>query len=125
MAGELVGEGLFVNIDERLIDLVLPRIIMDYGGQAILTKAFVVVEQCDRALCQHDVIDLVTLLVDSSKFWKILIMTVGLAEAETTKPYIVGLLDSRAKLRRIALRSKNMAIPRIIQSGSQLFPLAI
>ena len=31
------------NIDKHLIDLVLPMIIMDYGGQAILADAFAVV----------------------------------------------------------------------------------
>lgn len=54
----------------------LPMIIIDYGGQIAFAEAFVVVKQCDRALYQHDAIDLVSLLVDSSKFQKTLVMTI-------------------------------------------------
>ena len=42
-------------------------------------------EQCDRALCQHDATDLVSLLVDSSKSRKVPVATTGLAEAEADK----------------------------------------
>ena len=49
---EPIGEGFFFlsKIDKYLIDLALPRIIIDYGGRATLVEAFAVVEQCDRAL---------------------------------------------------------------------------
>ena len=73
------------NIDKCLLDLALPMIIMEFGGRAILAEAFVIVKQYDRALCQHDAIDLVFLLVDSSKFRKAPVATVGLAEAEMDK----------------------------------------
>ena len=55
------------KIDKRLFDLALPMIIMEFDGRATLVEAFAVVEQCDRALCQYDAIDLASLLVDSSK----------------------------------------------------------
>ena len=55
------------KIDKCLLDLALPRIIMEFGGRATLADTFTVVELYDRALCQHDAIDLVSLLVDSSK----------------------------------------------------------
>ena len=48
--------------------LTLPIIIMEFGGWATLAEAFAIVEQCDRALCQHDTTNLVSLLMDSSKF---------------------------------------------------------
>lgn len=49
----------------------MPKIIMDYVGRAIFVKTFAIVEQCDRALCQHDATDFVSLLVDSSKSLKV------------------------------------------------------
>jgi hypothetical protein len=59
---------LFLSkIDKRLLDLTLPGIIMEFGGRATLAEAFDVVEQCDRALCQHDATELMSLLVDSNK----------------------------------------------------------
>ena len=39
------------KIDKRLLDLVLPKNIMEFGGQATLAKAFAIVEHCDCALC--------------------------------------------------------------------------
>ena len=54
------------KIDKCLLDLALPRIIMEFGGQETLAEALAIVEQCDRALCQHNATDLVSLLVDSS-----------------------------------------------------------
>ena len=56
------------KIYKRLLDLALPKIIMKFGSRAILAEAFAIVEQCDRVLCQHNATDLVSLLVDSSKF---------------------------------------------------------
>ena len=58
---------------------------MEFGGRATLAEAFAIVEQCDRALCQHDATDLVSLLVDSSKSRKAPVATAGLAEAEADK----------------------------------------
>ena len=73
------------KIDKHLIDLALSKIIMNYGGRAILANASAVVEQCDRGLCQYDAINLMSLLVDSSKFWKILVVTARLEEAKGDK----------------------------------------
>ena len=73
------------KIDKHLIDLVLPKIIMDYGGQTILAEAFAIVKQYDRALCQHDTTDLVSMLVDSSKSRKVLVAGAKLAEADVDK----------------------------------------
>jgi hypothetical protein len=67
------------KIDKHLLDLALPRIIMEFGGRTTLAETFVIVEQCDRALYQHDAIDLVSLLVDSSKSRKVPVAAVGLA----------------------------------------------
>lgn len=53
--------------NKRLINFGLFRIIMNYGGRT----AFAMMEQHDRALCQLDAYDKVSLLVDSSKSWKI------------------------------------------------------
>ena len=58
---------------------------MEFGGRTTLAKAFAIVEQCDRTLCQHDATDLVSLLVDSSKFRKAPVATARLAEAEVDK----------------------------------------
>jgi hypothetical protein len=60
----------------------LPKIIMDYGGHAILAKASAVVKQCDRAFSQHDATDLVSLLIDYSKFWKAMVVAAGLVETK-------------------------------------------
>ena len=60
-------------------------IIMNYDERETLAEAFTIVEQYDRVFCQHNVIYLVSLLVDSSKFRKILVATVGLAEVEDDK----------------------------------------
>ena len=57
------------KIDKDLIDLALPIIIMNNGGQPTLVEPFAVVKQCDRTLYQYDAINLVSLLVDSSKFF--------------------------------------------------------
>ena len=80
-----LAEVFLSKIDKRLIDLALPRIIMDYGGKATFAKAFAIVEQCDRALCQHDDTNLVFMLVDSSKPRKVLVAVARLAEAEVDK----------------------------------------
>lgn len=42
-----------LKINNRLLDLALPRIIMNHGGLAAITEAFAIVEECDRVLCQH------------------------------------------------------------------------
>ena len=73
------------RIGKCLLDLALPRIIMEFGGRTTLTETFAIMEQCDRALCQHDATDLVSLLVNSSKSSKAPIATIGLAEAEVDK----------------------------------------
>jgi hypothetical protein len=59
------------NIEKRLIDLALPKIIMDYDVRAILVEAFAIVEQCDRILCQHDTTDLVSMLVEETIYLNI------------------------------------------------------
>ena len=73
------------KIDKHLIDLVLSKIIMNYGGRTSFTKAFAIVEQCNHALCQFDASDLVSLLVASSKFRKVPVAVTGLAEAKLDK----------------------------------------
>ena len=73
------------KIGKRLLDLALPMIIMEFGGRATLAEAFIIVKQCDCALCQHDATDLVSLLVDFSKSRKAHVATTGLAEAEVDK----------------------------------------
>lgn len=37
------------KIDKRFLEFALPRIIMEFGGRAILAEAFAIVEQCDCA----------------------------------------------------------------------------
>ena len=73
------------NIDKRLIALALPMIIMDHNGQAIFAEDFAIVEHCDRALCQHNATEMVSMLVDSSKSEKVPVAATGLAEAEVDK----------------------------------------
>ena len=60
-------------------------IIMDYGSRTTPTEALTIVEQCNRALCQHDATDLVSMLVDSNKSDKVPVAVVKLAEAEVDK----------------------------------------
>ena len=48
-------------------------------------ETFVIIEQCDRALCQHDATDLMSMLVDSRKSWKVPIGVAGLAKLEVDK----------------------------------------
>lgn len=74
-----------LKIDKQLINLALPRIIMDYDGRTTLIEAFAIVEQCDRTLYQHDAIDLVSLLVDSNKSRKVLVVATKLATVEMDK----------------------------------------
>ena len=73
------------KIEKCLLDLTLPRIIMEFGGHTTLAEAFAIVKQCDDTLCQYDATDLVSLLVDSSKSGKALVATVRLAEVEADK----------------------------------------
>ena len=75
------------KIDKRLIDLVLPMIIMEFGGRATLAEAFAVVDLCDRALCQHNANDLVSLLMNSSKPRRTQVTTARLAEADADNIY--------------------------------------
>ena len=89
-SGGLFAESQLVKvflskIDKDLLDLALPRIIMEFGGRATLVEAFAIVEQCDRAFCQHDATDLVSLLVDSRKSRRVLFAAVGLAEEQVDK----------------------------------------
>ena len=58
---------------------------MEFGGRATLAKAFTILEQCNRALCQHNPTDLVSLLMDSNKSRKAPVVTVVLAEAKVEK----------------------------------------
>ena len=58
---------------------------MEFGGRATFVEAFAIMKQCDHVLCEHDATDLVSLLVDSSKFQKAPVATAGLAEAEMEK----------------------------------------
>ena len=74
-----------LKINKRLLDLALPKIIMEFGGRVTFAEAFAIVEQYDRALYQHNATDLVSLLADSSKSWKAPIATARLAEAEVDK----------------------------------------
>ena len=85
-------------------------IIMEFGGRATLAEAFANVEQCDRALCQHNATDLVSLLVDSSKSRKVLVAAARLAEAEVNKILYVGSVGMRATLRMNVLKSQCMLI---------------
>ena len=88
------SEGVFIEsqlvkifllkINKCLIDLALPRIIIYYGGWTTLAEAFAIVEQCDRALCQHDATNLVSILADSSKSRKVPVPTTGLAGVDKT-----------------------------------------
>jgi hypothetical protein len=55
------------KIDKRLLQLALPRIILDYEGRATLAQAFAVVERCDRTLCQHNATDMVSWMTESTK----------------------------------------------------------
>lgn len=67
------------KFNKRLIDLALPKIIMYYGRQITLVEAFTIVEQCDSALYKHDATDLLSLLINSSKFRKTSVVTARLA----------------------------------------------
>jgi hypothetical protein len=62
-----------LKIGKRLIDLTLPKIVMYYSSWMTLAKAFALVEQCDRVLCQHDVTDLMSLLVDVTELKSLII----------------------------------------------------
>ena len=65
--GKSIGEGILSKIDKRLLNMALHMIIMEFGGRTTLVEAFAVVEQCDRALCQHDATNLVSLLVEPQR----------------------------------------------------------
>ena len=73
------------KIYKHLIKLALPKIIMKYGGRTSFTEAFAIVEQCNHTLCQFDASDLVSLLMDSSKFRKVPVVATRLAEAKVDK----------------------------------------
>lgn len=98
---------LFLSkIHKPSFDLVLPRIIMDCGGQVTLAEAFAFVEQCDRALYQHDAIDLASLLMDSSKFWTILVMTAKLIEMEMDKTLYCWFYGQSGHVKKDFLKQK-------------------
>ena len=99
------------NIDKRLLDLALPKIIMEFGSRATLKEAFAIVDQCDHALCHHDAIDLVSLLVDFSKSRKSSVTTQDWRRQRYTKPCIIGFVRMRTMIRRIVLRSKGKSKP--------------
>ena len=68
------------KIDKRLLDLATPRIILNYHGRATLAEAFIEVEMCDWALCQHDATHMVSWMTDVSKSKKAATATSSLAE---------------------------------------------
>lgn len=107
------------NIDIRLLDLALLMIIMEFGGRATLAKKFTIVEQCDCALCQHDVTHLV--LPNPGRFQ---LRLLDWLMQKWTRPYIVGLVGMRAALRRIVLQSQDKPTMWVIRSG-YMFPLRI
>lgn len=73
------------KFDKHLIDLLMSKIIIDYGGWTTLAKAFAIVEECDCALYQYNATYLLSLLVRSSKSQKTLIAAIGLAEREVVQ----------------------------------------
>jgi len=73
------------KVDKRLLDLAMPRIILNYHGRATLAQAFTEVEMCDRALCQHDATDMVSWMTDTSKSKKVATATSSLAETQPEK----------------------------------------
>lgn len=73
------------KIDKRLLDLAMPRIILDYRGRATLEQAFIEVERCDRALYQHDITNMVAWMIDATKFGKTSIATTNLANTQLKK----------------------------------------
>lgn len=75
------------KIDKRLLDLALPKIIMDFGGRTTLAGAFAMVDQCVRPLYQHHGIDFIILLDNSSKSRKVPIHTARLADPEADNTY--------------------------------------
>ena len=81
-------------------------IIMNYDGQVIFAESFVIVEERYHALCQHNATDLVSMLVDSSKSWKVLVAATELAKAEVDKTLFCGFVGMLPMLRRIVIWSK-------------------
>lgn len=73
------------KIKKRLLDLAMPRIILNYDGKATLAQAFAMVEKCDRALWQHNAIDMVSSMRDTTKPKKALIATSSLADIQPKK----------------------------------------
>ena len=73
------------KIEKRLLELALPRIILDYEGRATLAQVFAVVERCDRALCQHDAADMVSWMTESTKSRRIITATSSLADNQPIK----------------------------------------
>ena len=55
------------NINKHLINLVMCKIIIDYGSWTTLAEAFVVVEEYICALSHYNAVDFVSLPVDSNK----------------------------------------------------------
>ena len=47
------------NMDKLIFDLALPKIVMNYDLLVTLGETYVIVESCDRALCQYDANDLI------------------------------------------------------------------
>lgn len=101
-------------------------VVYDHHGLRWLTtfvEAFAIGEQCDRALCQYDVIDLLSLLVDSSKSRKTPVATAWLVEAKgdnTLYCWSFGQLGHA-----IGIWNKDKSTPWIMWNKSQLFPLTI
>ena len=48
------------KIDKRLPDFATPRIIINYEGRARLAQAYAKVQRCNKALCEHNVTDMVS-----------------------------------------------------------------
>jgi len=55
------------KIDKRFLDFATPRITINYEGQATLEQTFTEAKRCDRALYQHDAIDMVSWMTNSTK----------------------------------------------------------
>ncbi len=89
-AGDVFTERQLVKIfisklEKRMVDLISPRLLFEYHGNATLAQAFAEVEVLDRALGVSEATDLVTSLLDAPKPKKLVTATGSLAEAQPEK----------------------------------------
>lgn len=49
-----------LNIEKLYVDLMLPKMNINYDGNTTFLLAFIVVGQCEHMLCQHNIDDLVS-----------------------------------------------------------------